>query len=88
VITIFPGDDATPYDSHIGVVLLFDAALGRLLAIADASSVTAIRTAAISGLATRLLAREDATSVTLTGARAPVTPCHAAACHATSRRLQ
>src|ERR1043165_6906843 len=33
VISVFPGNDQTPYDSHIGVVLLFDAELGRLLAI-------------------------------------------------------
>ncbi len=68
VITVFPGNDATPYDSHIGVVLLFDAEFGRLLAIADASSITAIRTSAVSGLATRLLARDDATSVAILGA--------------------
>src|ERR1039458_6131823 len=59
IITVFPGNDATPYDSHIGVVLLFDAEHGALLAIADASSITAIRTPAVPGLATRLLARED-----------------------------
>ena len=68
VITVFPGNDATPYDSHSGVVLLFDAEFGRLLALADASSITAIRTAAVSGLATRLLAREDAESVAMLGA--------------------
>ena len=53
VITVFPGNDATPLDSHLGVVLLFEADSGRLLAIIDASSVTAIRTAAVSGVATR-----------------------------------
>jgi alanine dehydrogenase len=68
IITVFPGNDATPYDSHIGVVLLFDAEHGKLLAIADASSITAIRTAAVSGLATRLLAREDAKELALLGA--------------------
>ncbi len=68
VITVFPGNDATPFDSHIGVVLLFDATVGTLLAIADASSITAIRTAAISGLATRLLARADASSLAILGA--------------------
>jgi ornithine cyclodeaminase len=68
IITVFPGNDTTPYDSHIGVVLLFDAEHGKLLAIADASSITAIRTAAVSGLATRLLAREDATELALLGA--------------------
>ncbi|MFI5243670.1 MAG: ornithine cyclodeaminase family protein [Gemmatimonadales bacterium] len=68
IITVFPGNDATPYDSHIGVVLLFDAEHGALLAIADASSVTAIRTAAVSGVATRVLAREDASELAILGA--------------------
>jgi alanine dehydrogenase len=68
IITVFPGNDSTPYDSHIGVVLLFDAEHGKLLAIADASTITAIRTAAVSGLATRLLAREDAKELALLGA--------------------
>ena len=68
VITVFPGNDATQFDAHIGVVLLFDAEFGTLLAIADASSITAIRTSAVSGLATRLLAREDARSVAILGA--------------------
>jgi ornithine cyclodeaminase len=68
IITVFPGNDATPYDSHIGVVLLFDAENGKLLAIADASTITSIRTSAVSGLATRLLAREDAHELALLGA--------------------
>src|ERR1017187_9093495 len=68
VSTVFPGNDATPYDSHIGVVLLFDAGNGALLAIADASSVTAIRTAAVSGVATRVLATEDASELAILGA--------------------
>jgi ornithine cyclodeaminase len=68
IITVFPGNDSTPYDSHIGVVLLFDAERGTLLAIADASSITAIRTAAVSGVATKVLAREDAAELALLGA--------------------
>lgn len=68
VITIFPGNDATPYESHIGVILYFDDAHGRLLAIIDASSVTAIRTAAVSGLATRLLSNPEASRLALLGA--------------------
>lgn len=68
IITVFPGNDSTPFDSHIGVVLLFDATHGTLLAIADASSITAIRTAAVSGLATRLLANADASTVAILGA--------------------
>jgi len=68
IITVFPGNDATPFDSHIGVVLLFDAEHGSLLAIADASSITAIRTSAVSGLATRLLANPEARELAILGA--------------------
>jgi len=66
-ITIFPGNEGTEYDSHQGAVLLFDTDHGRLLAIMDASSITAIRTAAVSGVATRALAREDAGDLALLG---------------------
>jgi len=60
VLTLFPGNHARGLDSHLGFVLLFDGQSGEPLAILDASSVTGIRTAAASALATRLLAREDA----------------------------
>lgn len=68
VITVFPGNDATQLDSHLGVVLLFEADMGRLLAIIDASSVTAIRTAAVSGVATKQLANPDAGDLAILGA--------------------
>jgi ornithine cyclodeaminase/alanine dehydrogenase-like protein (mu-crystallin family) len=67
VIGIFPGNAGTEFDSHPGVVMLFDAEHGQPLAIIDASEVTAIRTAAVSGVATRLLAREDAGDLALIG---------------------
>jgi ornithine cyclodeaminase len=66
-LTVFPGNEGTAYDSHQGAVLLFDGEHGRLLAILDASAVTAIRTAAVSGVATRVLAREDASDLALLG---------------------
>jgi ornithine cyclodeaminase len=68
VVTFFSVNEGTELDTHQGAVLLFDAARGSLLAIIDATSVTAIRTAAVSGLATRLLAREDAGDLALVGA--------------------
>jgi ornithine cyclodeaminase len=68
VITVFPGNDATPFDSHQGAVLLFDQERGRLLAILDASSITALRTAAVSAVATRLLARPESRALALLGA--------------------
>jgi alanine dehydrogenase len=68
VITVFPGNESTPLDSHLGVVLLFEAEMGQLLAIIDASSVTAIRTAAVSGVATKLLSNPDAGDLAILGA--------------------
>ncbi|MES2178330.1 MAG: ornithine cyclodeaminase family protein [Gemmatimonadota bacterium] len=67
VITVFQANHGTEFDSHQGVVLLFEAEHGSLVAIIDASSITAIRTAAVSGVATRLLARSDATDLCIMG---------------------
>ncbi|HTR03080.1 MAG TPA: ornithine cyclodeaminase family protein [Thermoanaerobaculia bacterium] len=66
-VTFFPRNEGTDLDSHQGAVLLFEAGRGRLLAIIDATSVTAVRTAAVSALATRHLAREDAGDLALLG---------------------
>jgi ornithine cyclodeaminase/alanine dehydrogenase-like protein (mu-crystallin family) len=67
VISVFPGNHGTQYDSHQGAVMLFETQHGRLLALVDASEVTAIRTAATSGLATRLLARPEARNLAILG---------------------
>jgi ornithine cyclodeaminase len=67
VITFFPGNEGTELDTHQGAVLLFEAERGRLLAMMDATSITAIRTAAVSGVATRLLAREEAGDLAILG---------------------
>jgi ornithine cyclodeaminase len=68
VITVYPDNHGTELDSHQGAVLLFEGARGSLVAVVDATEVTSIRTAAVSGLATRLLAREDAGDLALLGA--------------------
>jgi ornithine cyclodeaminase len=67
VISYLPGNHGTDRDSHQGAVLLFDTRTGGLLAMIDASSITAIRTAAVSGLATRLLAAEGAGDLAILG---------------------
>ncbi len=67
VLALFPGNHGTQYDSHQGAVLLCEATHGCLLAIMDATAITAIRTAAVSGLATQLLAREDADELAILG---------------------
>jgi ornithine cyclodeaminase len=66
-ITVMPGNHGTRYDSHQGAVLLFEGEHGSLQAVFDASAVTAIRTAAVSGVATRALAREDAGDLAILG---------------------
>ncbi len=67
VISVMPGNTTTEYESHMGAVMIFDTAYGRPLALMDASEITTIRTAAVSGVATRLLAREDATDLAILG---------------------
>ena len=67
VVAVFPGNHGTRFDSHQGLVVLFETEHGLPVAIMDASEITAIRTAAASGVATRLLAREDAHDLAILG---------------------
>ncbi len=66
-ICVFPGNPAQGKDSHQGGVLLFSAETGELLAMMNASAITAIRTAAVSGVATDLLARANACNLAILG---------------------
>jgi alanine dehydrogenase len=68
VIASFPTNQGTEYDTHPGIVVLFETEYGQLRAIVDGTAVTAIRTAAVSGVATRLLARPDAGDLAIIGA--------------------
>lgn len=68
IVTVFLGShgpDAPP--SHQGLVLLFEAEHGTPRAILDAASVTAIRTAAASAVATRHMARDNASHLAILG---------------------
>lgn len=68
VVTAFPANQGTDYPSHMGSVLLFDSIHGALRGMVDATSITAIRTGAVSAVATDLLARKDAHILALLGA--------------------
>ena len=68
VITVMPGNHGTAFDSHQGAVLLFDPGNGSLAALLDATAITTIRTAAVSAVATRELARANASSLAILGA--------------------
>ena len=66
-ICIFGGNPAIGLDAHQGVVLLSSTRTGEPLAILNASAITEIRTAAVSAVATALLARPDATELAIIG---------------------
>jgi ornithine cyclodeaminase len=68
VVNIHPENPKRGLDAHQGTVLLFDGATGQAKAVMNASAITAIRTAAVSGVATRVLARRDASTVAILGA--------------------
>ncbi len=59
VVSVFPGNRRRGLPSIHGTLLVASAATGEPLALLDAASLTAIRTAAACGLATDLLARAD-----------------------------
>ncbi len=66
-ICVFPKNIAKGKDAHQGIVTLFSGESGEPLAMMNASIITAIRTAAVSGLATRLLARKEASELAIIG---------------------
>src|ERR1044071_3595738 len=69
-ICVFPRNPERGKDAHQGAVLLFSAETGELQAMMNASAITAIRTAAVSGVATDLLARDDASGLAIVRAGA------------------
>jgi ornithine cyclodeaminase/alanine dehydrogenase-like protein (mu-crystallin family) len=66
-ILLVPDNRARGLPIHQGAVLLHDGTSGCLLAIVDATAVTVIRTAAVSAVATRVLAPPDTTKVAILG---------------------
>jgi ornithine cyclodeaminase len=67
-VCVFPDNPQRGLDAHQGTVTLFDGETGETRAIMNASAITAIRTAAVSAVATRLLAREDSRELGILGA--------------------
>jgi alanine dehydrogenase len=67
VITVFHANSQSGLPSHQGIVMLFDAKHGQPLMLFDALEITAIRTAAASAVATKLLAREASSTLAIIG---------------------
>jgi len=67
LVTVMPGNAARGLPTIHAAVVWFDAASGEPLALLDGTTLTAMRTGAASGVATRLLARPDARVLTIFG---------------------
>lgn len=70
VVSIFPGNVEVGLPVLHAAIVAVDPATGAPMALMPGEWITALRTGAASGLATRLLAREDATSLAVFGAGA------------------
>jgi ornithine cyclodeaminase/alanine dehydrogenase-like protein (mu-crystallin family) len=67
-VCVFHDNPKKGKDAHQGVVTLFDDQTGEPRAVINAAAITEIRTAAVSALATEVLARPDASVMTVFGA--------------------
>ncbi|WP_333830122.1 ornithine cyclodeaminase family protein [Pararhodobacter sp.] len=67
LLSLFPDNPARGLSGHRGALVLFEPETGGAVAMMDAGLLTAIRTAAASAVATRALARPDATRLTIIG---------------------
>jgi alanine dehydrogenase len=67
LVSLFPDNPPGGPPRHQAAIVVFDAATGTPTALMDGTSVTALRTAAGSRLATRLLARPDAAVLAILG---------------------
>lgn len=70
VVSVFTGNPDRGLPTITALVAMFDQETGQPLAIMDGGFLTALRTGAVSGAATEVLAREDATVLTVIGAGA------------------
>jgi ornithine cyclodeaminase len=68
VLSVVDNPGELGVESHQGAVMIFDPANGSPLALCEAGAITAVRTAAVSALATDKLARPDAATVAILGA--------------------
>ena len=66
-ICVFPENPTRGKDAHQGSVVLFSGETGEVLALMNASAITALRTAAVSAVATRELAQKDASELAIIG---------------------
>ena len=67
LVSVFPHNHRLGVPSHQAIIAVFDAETGTPMAVMDGEHITAMRTAAGSALATRLLARSDTRVLAILG---------------------
>ena len=67
LVTVFSGNEARGLPSHLATILLLDPETGALQAILDGRYITEARTAAVSAVSARHLARADAATLAIIG---------------------
>lgn len=66
-VTVFPENSATSFSTHQALIGLIDSQTGTFLALVDGTSITEIRTAAVSTVATQEMARADSSNLLVIG---------------------
>ena len=66
-VVVAPQNSTRGLDPHQGAVLLHDGETGELLAVLNASAITAVRTAAVTAVASRAFARENSHELAILG---------------------
>lgn len=67
LVSLFPNQPSSGLPTHQAVLLIFDDRNGAPVALLDATYITAVRTAAASAVATRMLARPDTRVLSIIG---------------------
>ncbi len=67
VVSVFGSNAAVGLPTHLATIVLLDPMTGELLAIMDGRYITEARTAAVSAVSVKRLAREDATRLAIIG---------------------
>jgi alanine dehydrogenase len=67
LVTVFASNAAIGLPTHLATILLMDSETGSLLAVLDGRYITEARTAAVSAVSSKLLARPDAATLAIIG---------------------
>src|SRR5947207_13446986 len=67
IVTVFGGNHARGLDWHLASIVLMNPETGALLALLDGRYITEARTAAVSAVSSKLLARKTAQSLAIIG---------------------